>query len=650
MPTYNAAQPPYVEDPGAPGGKDHPLVATTVRVMDLGDYVRIVRARKWLVLLVTLVGVDLAILWLFLQPTNYFAQAKLVVPATGNPLLPGSSDVQPDLAVEAEIVRSRVVATAVHDELGTTESVDALIKNVRVETIEDGGVLYVGYLAADPVTAAETANAFANAYLENRAQQIAQQVEEATGAYQDDLDALWSQYEDTLKQLAEESDRFLISQLETRADLVLTRINTLEAKITDIEATGLTSQRAQLVQQATEPSSATGPNLVFAVMVGLVLGFAGGVAAAVLRTMAQDRVRTGDELATQLGAPVMGLIPRVQSWADAERPELIVRDDPRDAASEAYRTLATNIRFAASVSSLDVFVVSSAMPGEGKSVTAANLAWVLAEAGQHVLLIGGDLRRPRAHEFFEIEQGPGVTEALRARANLSEVVRSTPLANLHVVPSGGIPTDPAALLASAATEQLLLQARRAADLVIIDAPPILPVADASILASLSDGLLFVHDPSISTRAALTDSKSQLQAAGIEVLGSVYNNLDQGKRSLLGYARYDAYYESEEEPTTTMGEFRKTLQRVRFQPRSVLRGGEERAAAGRSERDGRAPAVRPERERRAAAGSDRRRSGEEPQPDRKRSGDEEPMERRRSTEDGAGRPERRSSGAQSRTRP
>jgi capsular exopolysaccharide synthesis family protein len=192
-----------------------------------------------------------------------------------------------------------------------------------------------------------------------------------------------------------------------------------------------------------------------------------------------------------------------------------------------------------------VVVVTSALPGEGKSATTANLAMVLAETGVRTLLVDADLRRPRAERFLGVPNGPGLREALEGTTTLAEVVLPTEVPNLSIIRSGPMPNDPVALLAGPYADSVFHDMRRLGDIVICDAPPTLPVADASILAEAADVVLFVHDPAISSRTALEDAVRQLRTAGAEIAGGVYNNISSLQRASLGYADYDQYYGPDE---------------------------------------------------------------------------------------------------------
>jgi capsular exopolysaccharide synthesis family protein len=256
----------------------------------------------------------------------------------------------------------------------------------------------------------------------------------------------------------------------------------------------------------------------------------------------EDRIDDRRELSDQIDAPVLGVIPSVEGWNDRSWADLVMANEPGGAAAEAYRTLATNVRFLRSQQLLDVVVVTSALPGEGKSATAANLAWALAETGLRVVLVDADLRRPRASDFFGVPDGPGFRDALEG-TSVRELLIDTDVEGLSLLASGATPHDPVSLLAQAGTA--MAELRSIAEVIVADSPPVLPVADASILAELGDGVILVHDPSISSRTALEEAVAQLATAGGSIIGGAYNNITFAQRAGLGFSNYDTYYGRDE---------------------------------------------------------------------------------------------------------
>ncbi|HUS80883.1 MAG TPA: CpsD/CapB family tyrosine-protein kinase [Armatimonadota bacterium] len=190
-----------------------------------------------------------------------------------------------------------------------------------------------------------------------------------------------------------------------------------------------------------------------------------------------------------LGLETLGVIGAID---DPER-LIPVATDPRTPVSEAYRVLRTNIRYAALDAPLRTILVTSPGPTEGKSVTVANLAATMAEAGLKVVTVDADLRRPRQHHLFELEREPGLTDALLAGRLDGQVRPTMYVGQLGVLPAGELPPNPAEVLGSARMGELLARLAEKADVVIVDSPPSLPVTDAAVLARQVDAVLLVLD-------------------------------------------------------------------------------------------------------------------------------------------------------------
>lgn len=213
---------------------------------------------------------------------------------------------------------------------------------------------------------------------------------------------------------------------------------------------------------------------------------------------------------------------------------LVALHQPNTPIVEQYRTIRTNIEFSSFEKPFRSLLITSGLPGEGKSFSAANLAVVFSQQEKKVLLIDADLRKPTIHKIFELDNHCGVTNVLMRKSYLENVVQQSQAENLHVLTSGPIPPNPAELLSSQAMEDLLEEAYKQYDLVILDSPPLLPVADAQILANQVDGSILVIlsgktklDNAIKARDALNSSKSEL-------LGAVLNGRKVKKARQYNY--------------------------------------------------------------------------------------------------------------------
>ena len=211
-----------------------------------------------------------------------------------------------------------------------------------------------------------------------------------------------------------------------------------------------------------------------------------------------------------------------------------------DPKAEAYRVLRTNLEFAAVDHALQTLQVTSPAPGEGKSITAANLSAALAYGGRSVILVDADFRRPMQHKLFKVTNNVGVTSALLGELDsATQYLRETSVPNLRILTSGPLPPNPSELLGSKRMQQLLTALQLAADIVVIDSPPVTAVSDTAIIASRVDGVLLILKAGQTRREALKHAVHALKQVNAHILGAVLNGV-QGKESGY-YFNYDSSY-------------------------------------------------------------------------------------------------------------
>lgn len=216
--------------------------------------------------------------------------------------------------------------------------------------------------------------------------------------------------------------------------------------------------------------------------------------------------------------------------------KLITNTNSKSPISEQYRTIRTNIQFAAVDQEMQVIMVTSSTPGEGKSTTAANLAVVMAQQAKKVLFIDADLRKPTAHYTFNQSNTFGLTNVLMKKVELTDAVKATDIDNLYILTSGPVPPNPAELLGSKMMKDLLKQIRMEFDTVIIDTPPLLAVTDAQIMANICDGTVLVISSGKAEIENVKKVKDMLQATSSTLLGAVINN-----KEITGDSGYYYYY-------------------------------------------------------------------------------------------------------------
>lgn len=331
-----------------------------------------------------------------------------------------------------------------------------------------------------------------------------------------------------------------------------------------------------LGESASLPSTPSFPDTRSALLVGGVLGLGAGIAFALLRALSDRRVRPGDDVEQRLGVSVLGSIPTVGKQDPDER--LIDLSDTSKkggfAVSESLRTLRTNLQFMDVDHPPRCIVVTSALPGEGKSTVAANLATMLAANGEHVALVDGDLRRPTVATTMGLIPGAGLTDVLAGRAELIEVLQRTPrVPGLVVLGAGTIPPNPSELLGSERMRSLLGELAEHA-MVIIDAPPLLPVTDGAILTHQADGAIIVVAVGSSTYDLVDKAVEALEKVRGRVLGVVLNRMPLTGTGAANYA-YD-YHQREPAAVETRPAAPNKPKRVRTAARpggGVVRTGQ-----------------------------------------------------------------------------
>ncbi|MEW5829543.1 MAG: polysaccharide biosynthesis tyrosine autokinase [Chloroflexota bacterium] len=254
-----------------------------------------------------------------------------------------------------------------------------------------------------------------------------------------------------------------------------------------------------------------------------------------------DTVKTPEDIENKLGLSVLGYISEVPA-AGRKQGDLSVADQPRSPVAEAFRSLRSNLEFSGISHPLNVLLVTSAGPGEGKSTVAFNLAGIIAQTGKRVTLVDADLRRPTLHSFFDLTNRVGLTDVFRGRLKLGEVTHSLDEGrSVSIVTTGSLPPNPTELLASDKMDKVLAALKKSGDVVVLDSPPAI-VADAQVLSAKVDGVLLVVRPGHTREDELRATVEQLKRAGANVVGVVFNRIPQNRSSYYGgYKHYSPYH-------------------------------------------------------------------------------------------------------------
>lgn len=514
-----------------------PIEASPEGSLDIREFLGKVARRRRLVLAVAALFTALVAVYSYSRPSVYLSTAQVLVrPILVAPLEPDPLD-NVSMSTEVQLVSSTPVAELAGEAIGSPLGPPELLRHVSVTSPENTQIFVVSFSAPDPEGARRGAQAFAKAYLTFKSEQADLAIRGYSDRYQDqiaELDTQIAGLETELETLepdsAEEAD-----VLSRRSALENAKL-AFQSQLADVST--LSTDPGEVIQAAALPSSPVSPNHELDLALGLFLGLAAGVTLASAREQLRDRIQSPFVLRRCLKAPTLGVIPRAYLLSGATT-RLVSIDEPRGAAAEAYRTLRTNLLAVCRDARAKTILVTSAHPGEGKTTTAVNLAVALAQVGRSVVLISADLRYPRLHTFFgdpNNEQGLG--QVLRGTLSLADALVETRVEGLRVLPSGPVTgiDDPVELLQSDNMVDVIRRCRDA-DFVIVDSPPMSPVADSLVLADLLEGVLFVADAREGTRAAVLQSRHQLEQVGGRVLGGVLNRV-HGSWSSNGEGPYD----------------------------------------------------------------------------------------------------------------
>jgi polysaccharide biosynthesis transport protein len=511
--------------------------------VELREYLNIIRERWWLIALSVVVCVAAALAYSLTQKPTYAGQAQVLVLAvqnTGSLLVGASQDQLPiapdqaDVLTQAQVIQSPRIADQVVKSLGLSTSATNLLRRVVATTDGQSNIVTIEATDGTPDGAARIANEFAQAYVAwSRDTEVA-----SLKAAGDEVAKSLAAAQQRVTELSGAPGQSSQNDLRTAESLAAA----LADKLAQIRINeGLATGSATVLALAATDRNAVSPNPVRNSGLGLALGLALGLGLVFVAEQLDSKMRTAEEAQELYGAPVLASVP-TDPFGPGETRRLTMTQHPQSPAADAYRGLRINMDFINFEKQIKTVVVASAVPGEGKSTVAANLACALAESGQRVVLLGCDFRRPTEDAFFESTGAHiGLSDLLKTGKPQLDAFQKVPgLDSLVVVAAGSMPPNPSDLLGSSRMKELVASLRESMDWVIMDAPPLLAVPDAAALARWADGVLMVAHIGASTRDAAHQARGQLEKIGARVLGiSVW-----GARVSAATARaYSGYYHS-----------------------------------------------------------------------------------------------------------
>jgi tyrosine-protein kinase Etk/Wzc len=320
----------------------------------------------------------------------------------------------------------------------------------------------------------------------------------------------------------------------------------------------------RVVDHAIQPTRPIRPRKVRSMGLAVLFGLLLGVGVAGIKDYMDETVHSREDLTRVTSVPVLAMIPRIKGAANGNggllkkqmplESRLITRNDVGSPVSEAYRAFRTNITFLNIEKPVQLLVLTSPGPSEGKSTTVVNLAITLAQQNTRTLVVDCDLRRGIVHRIFGQQSArPGLTNVLLKEATLDEAVRGTELGNgqqLFLLPTGTLPPNPSELLGSKHMRNLMQELRGRFDMILLDSPPLNLVTDAAVLGAEADGVVVIARAGATDRSALRYAMDQLRAVKAHVSGTVLNDLDYSGRgryygSAYGHGYYHRYYRQDE---------------------------------------------------------------------------------------------------------
>jgi capsular exopolysaccharide synthesis family protein len=473
--------------------------------LDLRDTIRILRRNWILVTAVSLVGLLLGGAFSMLTKPTYTSETQLFVAIQGSgsiqELQQGNNFGQARVQSYVKTIGTPVVLQPAIDALGLNITADELAGQVKATTDVDTVLISIAVSDHSPVQAAAIAQAV--------------------------------------------------------ADSLIKAVDSLEKPKTG----GASPVSLSIIKPATAPLAPSAPNTRLNLLLGLIAGLGLGLGGALLRGTLDNRIRGEADLRRVTDAPLLG---GVSFEPDAMKKPLLTQAPPQSPRAEAFRRLRTNLQFANVSGHARTVLVTSSLPGEGKTTTATNLAIALAQAGQAVCLIDADLRRPMVSDYLGLERNAGLTTALLGTADVNDLLQPWGEDNLFVLTSGQVPPNPSELLGSDEMKHLITRLDQAFDTVVVDAPPLLPVTDAAVLSQHVGGVVLVVGSQKLKRQDLEKSLEALDLVEANLLGVVLNKLP-----VKGQDAYSYSYHSHDQQS--LGQTPKKL-------RKPLRGSRDNVVA------------------------------------------------------------------------
>lgn len=529
--------------------------------MTIKDYLLVIRQRLLVVLITVALTTASALVLTLRQAPEYEGKARLLVvplPSQGSGGVLAKDQFQRSVATEAEIVKSAEVAKRVIKRLKLDQppyilTPDELIDRVKIAAVIYTEVLDVTATAPDPVLAAAIANAFPEEYIALRRSQAVKEALEGSSEIGRNVSVLidkLNEVESLIKVSTPDSARSDL--LKRQAAEISDQITLQEATQRNLVDSSPLKNRGigEIIQYAKPSGKRSNGDLARTGILGLIIGLPLALGLALLLDAMSDTIKSKEEAQRIVGVDNLGEIPLTPEWRSS-KPYVVTREAPYSAAAEAFRTLRINLESKGNGSEPRRILITSPGMGEGKSTTSANLGVAFADAGRSALVISADLRRPKLHRMFGMEQGPGLSDVLLGNAEPKDVIQEAS-PNLYIMASGSLQDRADRLLTRGEMGAILddisvvkTKGRRSKprndengtaaqtnsgntktavyaqpQITLIDSASVLGAAEVSAMVPAVDGVVLVLQAGITRREAATRAVEQIRRAGGTLLGFV----------------------------------------------------------------------------------------------------------------------------------
>ena len=538
---------------------------------DLRSYLGVIARRRWLVIITTVLSLGVAVAVSLIPEPTYRVRAQVMTTGVNDPVaMIFAANATGDLDRQAtgqlaflNSSRMRLAASRAY----TGSLPDGDVFRVSVSEVRRGdpnrtsSIVELSLVSSDPVAAAALVNTYAETYVSTREaddQENLLQTKQRLNALLSETEA---QITEAMEPVAEIDARIaegagdtavLISQRAAEMERLRPTLDPLQSQASELRRTvgdlnlGVelaAGGGAQVLSPAWVPDTPVNPNVPLNLAIGLVFGLFLGAILAFIRDYFDDSVKTKEMVDRVTGVSTLGLIPKVDG-----RTELVTVTHPSAPAAESFRLLRTSVKFLGIERQVRVVQVTSPSPGEGKTMVATNLAVAFAQSGDRVVLVGGDLRRPRLEEVLGVPLVPGLTGVLIGDVTLPQAIQSVAaVPNLSVLPAGHPPPNPSELLSGERARRLIDVLGQTYDVVVIDCPPVLPVTDSLVLARMADTTLLVTSANKTSKRSLTRAVEMLRQVDAPMAGTVLNSLSADETFSGEAYRYESAVEARSRP-------------------------------------------------------------------------------------------------------